>query len=148
MIIELKESKIYFNDIHLFKLKMDQTQKQALGRKGESLVCKFLEQNGHRIIQKNYRIKRSEIDIISLENNTLVVTEVKSFYARPLGAVEMRVNRKKQQKIIQGVYGFLDENPKYMGHDVRLDVIIVDFSQYPAQIKQHQGAYYDDNNYR
>ena len=127
---------------------MKQSQKQMLGQNGENTACSFLEKNGHNIIVRNYRSGRSEIDIISLDQSTLVISEVKSFYAEPLGAAEFRVNKKKQQQIIQGVYGFLDENPKYMGHDVRLDVIIVDFSQYPAQIKQHQGAYYDDNNYR
>ena len=57
---------------------------------------------------------------------------------------ELIQNKKKQQQIIQGVYGFLDENPKYQGNDVRLDVIIVDFSEYPAKITHHQGAYYDE----
>ena len=126
---------------------MDQTKKQALGRNGENMACAYLEQKGHQIIQRNYRKGRSEIDIISLKNKTLVVTEVKSFHAPPLGAAELRVNKKKQQHIIQGVYGFLDENPKYQGHDVRLDVIVIDFSQYPAKLKQHQGAFYDDNGY-
>ena len=123
---------------------MKQSQKQILGKNGENIACKYLEKNGHEIINRNYRKGRSEIDIISLDNSTLVVSEVKSFYAEPLGAAEFRVNKKKQQQIIQGVYGFLGENPKYEGHDVRLDVIIVDFSEYPAKITHHQGAYHED----
>ena len=123
---------------------MKNTQKQILGKNGENAACSFLKNNGHQIIQRNYRNGRSEIDIISLDNLIIVVSEVKSFYADPLGVAEFRVNKKKQRQIIQGVYGFLDENPKYQGNDVRLDVIIVDFSQYPAKITHHQGAYYDD----
>jgi len=126
---------------------MKQTPKQALGKNGEKIACTFLENHGHRIIKKNYRKGRSEIDIISLENKTLVISEVKSYYALPLGAAEYRVNKKKQRQIIQGAYGFLDENPKYQGYDVRLDVIIVDFSEYPAKVKHHQGAYYDEDRY-
>jgi len=126
---------------------MKQTQKQALGKNGENAACTFLEKEGHTIIKRNFRKGRSEIDIISLDNSTVVVSEVKSYYAQPLGPVEFRVNKKKQQQIIQGVYGFLDENPKYQGNDVRLDVIIVDFSHYPVKIIHHQGAYYDDNSY-
>ena len=123
---------------------MKQTQKQALGKNGENAACSFLEKNGHQIIQRNYRSGRSEIDIISIYDSAIVVSEVKSYYTGPLGAAEFRVNKKKQQQIIQGVYGFLDENPKYQGYDVRLDVIIVDFSEYPAKITHHQGAYYED----
>lgn len=123
---------------------MNQTQKQVLGKNGEEAASLFLKKAGHEIIQRNYRSGRSEIDIISLNDSTIVVSEVKSFYKEPLGAAELRVNKKKQQQIIQGVYGFLDENPKYQGNDVRLDVIIVDFSEYPAKITHHQGAYYED----
>jgi len=123
---------------------MKQSQKQMLGKNGENTACSFLEKNGHNIIVRNYRSGRSEIDIISLVQSTLVISEVKSFYAKPLGVAEFRVNKKKQQQIIQGVYGFLDENPKYQGYDVRLDVIIVDFSDYPAKITHHQGAYHAD----
>ena len=126
---------------------MWQTSKQTLGENGEKAACAFLEKHGHQLIRRNYRKGRSEIDIISLCDSTLVISEVKSFYAKPIGAVEFRVNKKKQQQIIKGVYGFLDENPKYQGYDVRLDVIIVDFSKYPARIRHHKGAYYDNDSY-
>jgi len=117
---------------------------QSLGKKGEELAQKFLQQNGHVIIATNYRFGRSELDVISQFDSTLIVTEVKSFYSKPLGAAEFRVNKRKQQQIIKGVYGFLDENSKYQGQDVRLDVIVVDFSAYPAKITHHQAAFYDD----
>jgi len=117
---------------------------QTLGETGEKLAQKYLEQNSHTIICTNYRSGRSELDIISVYDSTLVVTEVKSFHSKPLGVAEFRVNKRKQQQIIKGVYGFLDENPKYQGQDVRLDVIVVDFSSYPANIKHHQGAFFDD----
>ena len=123
---------------------MKRTQNQALGKNGENAACSYLEKEGHQIIKRNYRSGRSEIDIISLQNSTLVVNEVKSFHANPLGEAEFRVNKRKQQQIIQGAYGFLDENPKYQGYDVRLDIIIVDFSKYPAKITHHQGAFYDN----
>lgn len=126
---------------------MTQTSKQVLGKNGEKIACTFLENHGHLIIKKNYRKGRAEIDIISLENKTLVISEVKSYHALPLGAAEYRVNKKKQRQIIQGAYGFLDENPKYQGYDVRLDVIIVDFSEYPAKVTHHQGAYFDEDRY-
>jgi putative endonuclease len=126
---------------------MKQSQNQALGKNGENVACTFLEKAGHKILQRNYRNGRSELDIISLENSTIVISEVKSFYAIPQDPVEFRVNKKKQRQIIRGAYGFLDENPKYQGYDVRLDVIIVNFTEYPAKITLHQGAFYDDNSY-
>jgi len=126
---------------------LKETTNQALGKKGEQLAQKYLQENGHTIIDSNYRSGRSEIDIISMHDSTLVISEVKSFYSNPLGAAEFRVTRKKQKQIMQGVYGFLDENPKFQGKEVRLDVIIIDFSSYPAKLVHHPGAIYDDQNY-
>ena len=123
---------------------MKNPSNQSLGKKGETFAQKYLEQKGHVLIATNYRSGRSELDIISLQGSILVVTEVKSFRSEPLGAAEFRVNKRKQQQIIKGVYGFLAENPKYQGQDVRLDVIVVDFSTYPAEITHHQAAFYDD----
>lgn len=120
---------------------------KTLGKKGEDLSAVFLEKNGHRIIARNYRSGRSEIDIISVTEKTLVVSEVKSFFTDPLGAAEYRVDRRKQKQVLQGVYGFLDQNQEFQGYDVRLDVIVVDFSVYPAKIIQHKSAFYDDQGY-
>lgn len=125
---------------------MKQTQNQTLGKKGEDLACAFLEKNNHTILFRNYRTGKSELDIISRDQEAIVISEVKSFYANPLGAPEFRVNKKKQQQIIQGSYGFLDENPIFQGSDVRLDVIIVDFSKWPAKISHHKGAIFEDGN--
>ncbi len=122
---------------------MAKTGKQHLGQKGEELAYRFLEELGHTLLFRNWRSGRSELDIISREQDTLVISEVKSFYRPPLGAPESRVNKNKQRSVIRGVYGFLDENPDYQNMDVRLDVIVVDFSQYPAAIRHYPGAFYD-----
>ena len=119
--------------------------KQALGQKGEDAACCFLEKSGHKIIARNYRYGRSELDIVSLFEDALVVSEVKSFVSRPLGAAEYRVNKKKQQQIIQGTYGFLEEYPEHQGRDIRLDVIIVDYSSYPESITHYPGAFWQDS---
>ena len=103
---------------------MDQSANKALGQKGEKLAARFLEKNGHTLVSTNFRSGRSELDIISVIDKTLVVSEVKSFHSDPLGAAEFRVTKSKQKH-----------------------VIIVDFSQYPAQITQHKSAFYDDQNY-
>ena len=117
-------------------------QKQRLGQKGEQQASDYLIQNGYQIINRNYRSGKSEIDIICHQNDTLVFCEVKSYHSKPLDAVEFRVNKKKQQQIIQGAYGFISEHFHYEGKDIRFDVIIVDFSIYPANIIHHQAAFW------
>jgi len=127
--------------------KLTENSNQSLGKKGENLACAYLEQKGHKIIFQNYRSGRSELDIISVIDKTLVISEVKSFQSIPLGAAEYRVNKRKQQQILQGSYSFLAENSNYEGYDVRIDVIIVNFSTYPAQVTHYEGAFYDNDSY-
>ena len=117
-------------------------QKQRLGQKGEQLAVDYLIKDNYQIISRNYRYGKSEIDIICQRNNTLIFCEVKSYRSKPMDAVEFRVNKNKQQQIIQGAYGFLSKNPHFEGRDIRFDVIIVDFSVYPADIIQHQAAFW------
>ena len=123
---------------------MSRTEKQALGRKGEELAAAFLENHGHRILVRNFRFAKSELDIVSVESEVLVVSEVKSFYNEPLGAPEQRVHLAKQRMIIRGAYGFLSRHPQYEGMDLRFDVLIVDFSRYPARIHWHKEAFWDE----
>jgi len=50
----------------------------TLGKLGEDLAAAYLKRNNHTIIQRNYRQKSGEIDIISRDLDTLVFVEVKT----------------------------------------------------------------------
>ena len=123
---------------------MNKTSKQQLGQKGEELSVAFLSGKGHRIIGRNYRHGKGELDIVSIENRVVVISEVKSYVSEPLGAPEFRVHKQKQRQIIRTAYAFLAEHPELEGFDVRFDILIVDFSSYPARITQHQAAFWDE----
>jgi len=123
---------------------MPKTQKQQLGVKGEEAAAEFLKSKGHLIAARNFRFQNSELDIISLIDDVLVISEVKSFQKMPLGAAEYRVDKRKQRQIILGAYGFLSENPEFENRAVRFDVIVVNFAEYPAQVIQHEGAFWDE----
>ena len=118
------------------------SQNQLLGQKGEQQAVEYLLKNNYQIISRNYRYGKSEIDIICSLKDTLVFCEVKSYQSIPLDAVEYRVDKKKQHQIIQGAYGFLNEIKQYEGKNIRFDVIIVDFSEYPVNITHHEAAFW------
>lgn len=93
---------------------------------------------------KNFRFGHSELDIVSLDSETLVISEVKSFFAAPLGEAEFRVNPAKQRQTIKGAYGFIAQYPEYEGYALRFDIFLVDFSEYPAKITWHKEAFWDE----
>lgn len=79
---------------------MDDALKKKIGAKGENLAEKFLKDNGHTIISRNYRSRFGEIDIISLKDNIYYFNEVKTVKFSDFHPFE-QINRVKLQKIIK-----------------------------------------------
>lgn len=97
------------------------------GRIGEEAVCIYLDKIGNRVIERNYRNRFGEIDVIFVENKTLVFGEVKTRtnidYGYPVEAVDME----KQRKIIGVAKQFITLNFKYLDEleSIRFDVFEV-----------------------
>ena len=74
---------------------------REVGNKYEDLACKVLENKGLRIIERNYRCKIGEIDIIARDENedSLVFVEVKYRKTANFGGADFAVDYKKQNKI-------------------------------------------------
>ena len=69
-----------------------------VGKNGENIACKYLEQIGYKIITRNYRNKYGEIDIIAKENDNYVFVEVKSRNTNKYGNPAEAVNKSKIEK--------------------------------------------------
>jgi len=110
-------------------LKPDLTQSDethcGTGRKGEEQAVQTLEQAGMQIIARNFRSKKGEVDIISLDKETIVFTEVKTCSVYGLESLQYSINVKKQRRIIETAKYFLSVNRKYNEKAVRFDVIFV-----------------------
>jgi putative endonuclease len=98
------------------------------GREGEQAAARFLENNGYTILERNYRRKFGEIDIIARHNDYLVFIEVKTraghSHGDPLEAVTFR----KQKQISRVAQYYLQERQL---HDIpaRFDVVAVRVSK-------------------
>ena len=79
-----------------------------LGRKGESIACRFLEERGHTVIDRNWRSGHLEIDIVSMDGAGLHFTEVKSRTAPYAARPEENVGYYKQQKLIRAAKAYLN----------------------------------------
>jgi putative endonuclease len=71
------------------------------GRRGEDLATAFLLERQYHILQRNWRAKTGEIDIIAEKSGILIFCEVKSRSSLIYGAGAEAVNRQKQQRIIR-----------------------------------------------
>lgn len=73
--------------------------KRQTGMIKEEVACTFLEKQGYQIIERNFRSRIGEIDIIASEGEYLVFIEVKYRKTKKLGSPEEAVNKKKQATI-------------------------------------------------
>ncbi len=91
------------------------------GNLGEEVARKFLENKGYNILESQYRTKHGEIDIIAIDEKTIVFIEVKYRKTTKKGSPLEAVNKTKQNKIINSAYQYIiDKNIK---NNIRFDVV-------------------------
>lgn len=74
------------------------SQHNEIGKIGEEIAKKFLEKQGYKIIEQNYRTKYAEIDLIA-EKKCLVFVEVRTKVGENFGTPEETINKKKMRKL-------------------------------------------------
>lgn len=102
--------------------KTSKTQNTYKGAIGESIAEGFLVNKGYDIIERNYKNKIGEIDLIARHNNRIVFIEVKSRATAQFGYPREAVNFKKQQKIRRVAEVFL-KSKGLLDSFVRFDVV-------------------------
>ncbi len=85
----------------------------------------FLAENGYVIMERNYRTRFGEIDIIAKDGITLVFVEVKARRSERKGIAACAVTKNKQRKIIITALFYLKANSLY-GCKSRFDVVAID----------------------
>lgn len=78
-----------------------------LGQRGEALAWNFLRKRGYSILEKNYRTRFGEVDIIAQKGGVLVFLEVKTRRDHQFGFPAESVDWRKQQKIIRVAEAYL-----------------------------------------
>lgn len=121
----------------LAKITLTQTatpRSTILGKKGEDLVSAYLIKNGFKILEKNYRKRQGEIDIIAEKNSVRAFVEVK-LRNHKYFAVSQVITKSKQRKIITTA---LIYNSERSANNEEKDLI---FRFDVAIVEQHQDEY-------
>ena len=111
-----------------------------LGEKGEQIATEHLLTKGYEILDRNYKFKKGEIDIVCKKNNQLIVVEVKTKHTAIIGEPYLAVTRSKQRQIIKVANKYIEE--KHIDLDVRLDVISIVLNQYGMRLEHIEDAFY------
>ncbi len=81
--------------------------KKMLGKEGEDRAAKYLTGQGYKIIERNYRTRAGEIDLIALHRDVVVFVEVKTRTSDAYGSPELAVNPRKQRRMIKAALGYI-----------------------------------------
>jgi len=73
--------------------------KKDLGARGEKLAASLLRQKGYKILERNFRCRLGEIDIVAQDGDTLVFVEVKTRWSEKFGPPEEAVTARKLRSI-------------------------------------------------
>lgn len=111
-----------------------------LGKEGERLAERYLQNKGYKLVERNYRCRAGELDLIVLDRRVVVFVEVKTRtghgFGSPLEAVEFR----KQRKMIHAAQFFLAAKGLQQ-RDARFDVVGVSWAGHEPIVEHIENAF-------
>ena len=110
-----------------------------LGKKGEDLAAEFLQKNSYNILERNWRFKKAEVDIIARKNDVLAIIEVKTRSTNHFGNPQDFVNPKKIKLLVEAVNEYV--TTKDLDVEVRFDIIAILKNQQTFEIDHIEDAF-------
>lgn len=115
---------------------MTQSKKQKVGWIGEELASRFLERQGYIVVDRNYRKKWGELDIVAKNKGILHFVEVKSI-SNPNFRPEDAVRLWKRQRMARAVKTYFMDRKISDDIDFQIDIaaVFLDFDHKKAKIR-------------
>lgn len=113
----------------------------AAGATAEQLAGDYLARRGLRLVERNFRCTRGEIDLIMRDGKELVFIEVRARSSSRFGDGAESVNYRKQDKLQLAAAIFLQRNPKLAQLPCRFDVVSVSLKKVPPGIEWIPNAF-------
>ena len=98
--------------------------RRALGASGEEAVAAWYESRGYEVVERNWRCRAGELDLILRRNRTFVFCEVKTRTSDAFGAPVEAVSRSKQVRVRHLAARWLEDAPM-RPTEIRFDVASV-----------------------
>jgi putative endonuclease len=105
-------------------LKQKASPSTIRGAAAEHAAATFLQQQGLRLLARNYRFKGGEIDLVFEQaGRRLVFVEVRMRNHHDYGSGAESVTLNKQRRLSKTALHYLQHHPDYQGHEIRFDVL-------------------------
>ena len=119
---------------------MSTDNRQSLGKLGEDVACEELERRQYAILERRYRSRFGEIDIVARHGEEIVFVEVKARAGDEFGGAAAAVTPSKQRRIAQMAVDYL---ARHQLHDrpCRFDVVTVDVDGEKSRVEIYSRAF-------
>jgi len=114
-----------------FSLKKDARTK---GREGEEMALRYFRKNRFQLLERNWKTRKGEVDLILEKDKTLYFVEVKFRKNALFGRGEESIHLAKQRKIVMAALEFL-QRKKICEQEVRFGGLIIDGSVTPYSVQ-------------
>lgn len=111
-----------------------------LGKLGEEMAIAYLIKKGYKIMEKNWRFQKAEVDIIAQIQNTLVVIEVKTRSTDQFGNPHDFVDSKKIKLLVKAIDHYINE--RTLDLEVRFDIISIILNKKENKIEHLEDAFF------
>lgn len=99
------------------------TGSDRTGGKAEALARRYLEQQGMRTLERNFRSRFGEIDLVMRDGDALVFVEVRYRRSTAFGGPLASVDKRKQQRLHAAAQLFVQQHARYARDPMRFDVV-------------------------
>lgn len=113
----------------------------AAGSEAEGLAARFLSRHGLRVVRRNYRCRRGEIDLVMRDVDTLVFVEVRRRTSLAFGGGLDSVDARKRARLVAAAEHYLMMNQVGDDRPCRFDVVAIDGPSRRATIKWVRDAF-------
>ncbi len=114
---------------------------QSIGRSVEHLAESFLSREGLLALERNYRSRFGEVDLIMRDADQIVFVEVRGRRSNRFGTPAETVTAKKQRRLALAAMDYLQRRRKYSQMPCRFDVIAVEIEQGGSRIEWIKNAF-------
>lgn len=111
-----------------------------LGKKGEDIAAEYLLKAGYKILHRNWTFLKGELDIVAIQNNMLVIVEVKTRSIYYHADTEDLISNKKLKQLYEAADRYMELYQ--IDNEVRYDLIVVVFHGDTWTIEHIDEAFY------
>ncbi len=103
--------------------------RKNLGDSGERVAALFLEQRGYKIVERNYRTRSGEIDLVAEDADGLAFVEVRTRRGGGMNVPEESLTPRKRERLISMALEFLSQREEFAERAWRIDFVAIELER-------------------